>query len=174
MNPATDFDLESLHPRRKRPFEKTLDLYFRPTRLERWQNGRVYELLGIRVFKRLVVAIGRSVFGLDGTSGNRYFISDISAKGLRAYERRTRVSEAIHAPITLFLTFGVIYALIEHNYATAAFASGWWLLNALPAALQRYNRVRIESTLLMMMSVRAAQPRSKSASRKASGPLSTR
>ncbi len=140
MNHPTDFDLEPAHPRRTRPFEKVLDLYFRPTRLERWQNGRVYELLGIRVVKRLVVAIGTSVFGLDGTSENRYFIRDISAQGLSAYERRRRISEAIHAPITLFLTFAVIHALLEHKYAIAAVAAGWWLLNGLPAALQRYNR----------------------------------
>ena len=164
MNHGTDFDLEPAHPRRKRPLEKALDLYFRPTRLERWQNGRVYELLGIRVFKRLVVALGTSVFGLDGKSSNRYFISDISAQGLRAYERKTRVNEAIHGPVALFLTLGVIRALVEHNYATAAVVAGVWLLNGLPAALQRYNRVRIESILLRMMSVRAAQPRSKSAS----------
>ena len=146
------------------PFEKALDLYFRPTRLERWQNGRVYELLGIRIFKRLVLAIGTNVFGLDGTSENRYFISAISAQGLRAYERRTRISEAIHGPVALFLTFGVIDALVEHRYATAAVVAGIALLNGLPAALQRYNRVRIESTLLRMMSAHAAQARSRSGS----------
>jgi len=118
-----------------------MDLYFRPKRIEKWQNGRLYELLGIKIFKKVPVHIGR-------TSGwDSYFIGDGGHAGLKAYEKRTRMSEAIHAPITILLTYRIISLLVEGRYVGAAIIGPLWFLNALPTALQRYNRAKIESVL---------------------------
>ncbi len=65
----------------------------------------------------------------------------------KAYEKRTRISEAIHSPITMLLTYQIISFLIEGNYVGAVIIGPVWFLNALPTALQRYNRVRIGSVL---------------------------
>ena len=118
-----------------------MDLYFCPKRIEKWKNGRLYELLGIKIFKKVPVHIGRT-FGWDS-----YFIRDGGHEGLKAYEKRTRMSEAIHAPITILLTYQIISLLVEGRYVGAVIIGPLWFLNALPTALQRYNRVRIESVL---------------------------
>ncbi len=123
-----------------------MDLYFRPKRIEKWKNGRLYELLGINTFKKVFVYMGHK-FGWDS-----YFIDDGRQEGLKAYEKRTRISEAIHAPVTVLLTYQMISYLAEGRYAGAAIIGPLWLLNAIPTALQRYNRVRIESVLQRMAS----------------------
>ncbi len=120
---------------------KAMDLYFRPKRIEKWKNGRLYELLGIKIFKKVLVHIGRT-FGWDS-----YFIGDGGHEGLKAYEKRTRISEAIHGPIAILLTYEIISLLVEGRYVGAVIIGPLWFLNALPAALQRYNRVRVESVL---------------------------
>ena len=135
--------------------KKVLDLYFRPKRMERWKDGKMYEFLGIRMFKKIVVGLGH-FFGVDNTKANSYFISDTSTEGLRAFEKRTRRSEAIHSPITIYLTYAIIIALAEGKHAVAYVAAFIWVLNAYPTMLQRYNRVRIENVLYKMKSRRAA------------------
>lgn len=127
-----------------------MDLYFRPKRIEKWKNGRLYELLGINAFKRVCVHIGHT-FGWDN-----FFIDDGRQEGLKAYEKRTRINEAIHAPPTLLLTYLIISFLVEGKYIGAAIIGPLWLLNALPTALQRYNRVRIESVLQRKASKKVA------------------
>ena len=123
-----------------------MDVYFRPTRIEKWKNGRVYELLGIKIFKNIFVYIGHT-FGWDN-----YFIGDASQEGLKAYEKRTRISEAIHAPVALLLTYQIISFVVEGSYEGAVIIGPVWFLNAVPTALQRYNRVRVGSVLQRMAS----------------------
>jgi len=130
--------------------QKAMDLYFRPKRIERWQNGRLYELLGIKIFKKVCVYIAHQ-FGWDS-----YFIGDGSQEGLKAYEKRTRISEAIHSPVTMLLTYQIISFLVEGSYVGAVIIGPFWFLNALPTALQRYNRVRIGSVLHRMASRKVA------------------
>ncbi len=97
-----------------------MDLYFRPKRFERWGEGRVYEWLGVRPFKKVVVLVGRRLLGLGREVDNSYFISDRSAEGLRAFERRTRTSEALHAPTAALLAWGGITRLAQGDFAVAA------------------------------------------------------
>jgi len=127
-----------------------MDLYFRPKRIEKWKNGRLYELLGIKIFKKVCVYIGHK-FGWDS-----YFIGDRSQEGLKAYEKRTRISEAIHSPVTMLLTYQIISFLVEGSYVGAVIIGPFWFLNALPTALQRYNRVKIGSVLHRMASRKVA------------------
>ncbi len=126
--------------------QKAMDLYFRPKRLEEWKTGRFYELLGIKIFKKVCVYIARTL-GWDS-----YFIGDGSQEGLKAYEKRTRISEAIHSPVTMLLTYQIISFLVEGSYVGALIIGPFWVLNALLTALQRYNRVKIGSVLHRMAS----------------------
>ncbi len=129
---------------------QVMDLYFRPKRIEKWKNGRLYELLGIKIFKKVCVYIA-SKFGWDS-----YFIGDGSQEGLKAYEKRTRISEAIHSPVAMLLTYQIISYVVEGSYVGAVIIGPFWFLNALPTALQRYNRVRVGSVLHRMASRKVA------------------
>ena len=126
--------------------QRVTDLYFRPKRIERWKNGRLYELLGIKIVKKVCVYIGHKF------KWESYFISDRSQEGLKAYEKRTRISEAIHSPVAMLLTYQIISFLVEGSYTGAVIIGPIWILNGLPAALQRYNRVKIGSVLHRMAS----------------------
>ncbi len=130
--------------------QKAMDLYFRPKRIEKWKNGRLYELLGIKIFKKICVYIAHE-FGWDSC-----FIGDASQEGLKAYEKRTRISEAIHSPVTMLLTYQIISFVVEGSYVGAVIIGPIWFLNALPTALQRYNRVRVGSVLHRMASRKVA------------------
>ncbi len=134
------------HPSR-RLGQKVMDFYFRPKRIERWKNGKLYEILGIKIVKKVCVYIG-DAFGWDN-----YFIGgDRSAEGLRAYEKRTRINEAIHSPFTMLFVYQMISYLVEGRYVGAAILGVLAAPNGLPTALQRYNRVKIESVLHRMTS----------------------
>ena len=106
-----------------------MDLYFRPNRIERWKNGKLYEILGIKNVKKVCVYIGNA-FGWDN-----YFIGDRSAEGLRAYEKRTRISEAIHGPVTMLLVYRMIFYLVEGAYVGAAIVGVVAAANGLPTTL---------------------------------------
>ncbi len=67
---------EVTHHASRRLAQKAMDLYFRPKRIEKWKNGRLYELLGIKIFKKVCVNIAHT-FGWDS-----YFIGDRSQEGL--------------------------------------------------------------------------------------------
>ncbi len=150
MKEPTELEREVTNDASRGLGQKAMDLYFRPKRIEKWKNGRLYELLGIKIFKKVCVYIARK-FGWDS-----YFIDDGSQEGLKAYEKRTRISEAIHSPITMLLTYQIIYYLVEGSYVGAVIVGPIWFLNALPTALQRYNRVRVESVLHRMASRKVA------------------
>ena len=72
-----------------------LDLYFRPKPFER--GGRLYEWMGVLLFKRFVVWLGPKI-GVRRDRPNAYFLWDRSAAGISAFERKTRRSEVIHFP----------------------------------------------------------------------------
>ena len=130
--------------------QRAMDLYFRPKRIEKWKNGKLYELLGIKIFKKVCVYVAHK-FGWDS-----YFIGDGSQEGLKAYEKRTRINEAIHSPVAVLLTYQMISYLVEGSYVGAVIVGPVWFLNALPTALQRYNRVKIGSVLHRMASRKVA------------------
>ena len=105
------------------------------------RSGRVYERLGVRLFKRLLRRGPLALFN----PGLRLPVEP-SAASLAALERRMCVAEASHG-VLLVLTLPV---------AVHAAARGWWpaaaatlafdlLINGYPVMLQRYNRVRLHA-----------------------------
>ena len=144
-------ELESVDLDSRSLGEKVKDWYFKPKGVERWKNGRIYEWLGVKKFKKLVVYSGHKV-GKDNTYENNYFIWDRSPEGLKAYEKKTRFNEAVHLIPTAFCTLAAIsmYAIGETDLGI--FPTALAVLNSYPIILQRYNRVRIENVLDRMES----------------------
>jgi hypothetical protein len=134
--------------------QNVLNFYFRPKSIERWKDGRIYEFLGVGMFRKVVVGFGH-FFRLENIKGNNYFICDTSTEGLRAFEKKTRRNEAMHFPVTILLTYWIFVALAEGRYATIYVGAFVWFFNAYPAMLQRYNRVRIENVICRVKSRRA-------------------
>jgi len=105
--------------------------------LHRWErDGRLYELLGVRWFKRLLRRGPLAVFNPD-----LHLPADPSTANLEHLEQRMRDAEASHF-ILLVMTFGGVLHAVARGWWGAA---GWVLLfdalvNGYPVMLQRYNR----------------------------------
>jgi Glycosyl-4,4'-diaponeurosporenoate acyltransferase len=100
------------------------------------RDGRVYQLLGVRMAKRLLRRGPLAVFAPD-----LHLPAEPTPVALAGLDERMRQAEALHE-ILLVVTLGVV---------VNAAARGWWdavlwtllfnvLGNGYPAMLQRYNR----------------------------------
>ena len=128
-------------------WQRLKDLYFEPKGIERWQNGKVYEFLGVRCIKKICDKIGDIRYGKKPNHRNNYKIWDATKEGLKAFERETRHNETIHSPITILMIYGAIDSLGKGNYYYAAFDAALVLLNGYCTMLQRYSRVRLYNTI---------------------------
>jgi hypothetical protein len=121
--------------------------YFRTRSIERWRDGRVYELLGIRLFKRYLPTTGDLVSRLRGRRWVRW-AGDLTERQLADHERRTRSWEGRHI-------FGGLSMLALTWWSVEVKGKGDWLallvgnllINGYPILLQRYNRVRLQSAM---------------------------
>lgn len=104
-------------------------------------DGKLYEWLGVRVAKRLLMRGPLSVFNpnIRLASGERDF---------QQLENHMRGAETAHAILFLIMLALSLYPLLN----------GWWvavaswtffnvLINAYPVMLQRYNRARLQPLL---------------------------
>jgi Glycosyl-4,4'-diaponeurosporenoate acyltransferase len=114
------------------------ELYFRP---KKWEGtGFIYELLGVLIFKKWVVKIGR-LTGQKSTKPNNYYLWQKDKDGIKKYERKTRYNEMMHLIGLLLPILGLIKG-VNDNITLAIL---WFvlLINIHPFLLQRYNRIRI-------------------------------
>jgi hypothetical protein len=109
-------------------------------------DGRIYELVGVRLFKMLLRRGPLAVFNPD-----LHLPADRGPERLAHLDRRMRDAEASHT-ILLVVTLGVV--------AQAA-ARGWWtaaawtsvfdvVMNGYPVMLQRYNRALLRQRFEML------------------------
>ena len=111
-----------------------------------WEKGgKIYEKLGINIFRKLLVLIGWEKLNKKANPVK----NDIDALTILAY--RTKQSELGHI-IIFFIVLGfTICVSIEYN-----FAESLWLillniiLNVYPILLQRYNRPRLYRALKLI------------------------
>ncbi len=107
------------------------------------QSGRVYEQLGVSLFKKIVRRVPFTVF-----SPILRFPAERTVSALRTLEGEMRKAETSHLVIFFMILLPVGYALFK----------GWldamaWLLlfnvlfNGYPVLLQRYNRLKIEALI---------------------------
>lgn len=121
--------------------------YFEPKTFERRGEGRVYEWLGIKFFKRYLPTSGDLVSRARGVRRIAPPGPDLYASLLR-HDRQTRAWEGRHI-------FGALSMLAVSWWSMAVYHKGSWpaliaanlLLNGCPIMLQRYNRVRLRSAL---------------------------
>lgn len=99
-------------------------------------DGRAYELVGVRLIKRLLRRGPLAVF-----NPHLHLPAERTPAAISALDQRMRDAEASHS-VLFVLTIGVaVHAAIRGWWA----AAGWTLLfdvlvNAYPVMLQRYNR----------------------------------
>lgn len=119
------------------------DRYFSPLPFERAGSGRIYQRLGIRVYKRYLPTSGDLVSRFRGV--RHVDRSGIGLQpSLQRIERRTRAYEARHI-------FGALSMLAISWWSIAVPHHGNWLalslanllINGYPIMLQRYNRTRV-------------------------------
>ena len=144
-------ELESVDLDSRSLGQKAKDLYFKPKGIERWKNGRIYEWIGVKKFKKLCEYIGHKV-GINNTYQNNYFIWDRSPEGLRAFEKKTRFNEAVHLIPTTFCILAAVGMYATGKTDSGIFQTTLAVLNSYPVILQRYNRTRIENILDRMKS----------------------
>lgn len=99
------------------------------------RDGRVYELMGVRVAKRLLRRGPLAVFAPP----ELHLPAEPTPATLAGLDERMRQAEALHE-ILLVVTLAVVVNAAARGWWGAA---GWTLLfnvNGYPAMLQRYNR----------------------------------
>ena len=140
--------------------QKAKDLYFKPKGVEKWKNGRIYEWLGVKKFKKLCEYVGHKVWK-DNTSENNYFIWDRSPEGLKAFEKKTRFNEAVHLVTTVVPAMCFTPGWIDGDPFSVYVGGVLTAINAYSLLLQRYNRTRIENILDKMESRYVSAPSQK-------------
>ncbi|MFC6232983.1 hypothetical protein ACFQI7_35070 [Paenibacillus allorhizosphaerae] len=127
------------------------DKYYSMKHCER--EGKIYEILGIKWFKRLLLRIARS--RKNEFPFNGYFLKELSIEGIIEFENKSKKSERSHAIIAiliLFYQFRIIIFL--EGTLDVLFLLFFTVLNVItniyPIFLQRYNRIRIKSVLQKM------------------------
>jgi len=123
------------------------DRYFQPKPFEKVGEGRIYRLLGVRLYKRYVPSSGDLVSrwrGVTHIQRGRFGLEE----ALKGHVRFTRNYEARHI-------FGALAMLVLSWWSITFHGKGQWsvliaanvLINGYPILLQRYNRVRLHLAL---------------------------
>jgi len=113
--------------------------YFKPRSFER--KGTIYELLGVKKFKKAYVDFINKRFNMRILSGR-------NEKSLRDCIGSTKRYEGIHVIGNAVMTPMIIAPLLSGDYKFVAVAGAInTLVNIYPIMLQRYNRSRLYNTL---------------------------
>lgn len=117
--------------------------YFKPKSFEK--NGRLYEKLGVRTFKKFLPTFGDYVCRLTGARLIK------GKKDLKGMDNWTKIYETVHViggSISAEMTIDMI---AEGNYAGAASQLiSNLLVNIYPIMTQRYNRSRLHNAIERM------------------------
>lgn len=114
--------------------------YFKEKKWE--QHGKIYEQLGIHLFRKLLVIVGWEKLNKKANPVKN------NLAALIHLEYRTKQSELGHLIIFFIVGGFSIYVAIRYSFS----ASGWLiflnlLLNFYPILLQRYNRPRLQRAI---------------------------
>jgi len=122
-----------------------LEYYFRPKFFER--SGKLYEKLGVKVYKKFVPTNGDYVNKLIKKSSPKYrFI--YNKNNLEIFGKWTKIMEGSHTAIGSGLLYFTIDALSKGDYKFAGIFAGInAVTNVYPIMLQRYNRARVYNIL---------------------------
>ncbi len=120
------------------------------------QTGRLYERLGVRLFKRLVRRGPLAIF-----SPTLRFPKEKTVAGLQRLDGEMRKAETGHVVIFLLMLVFIMFALLNAWFDTV----GWLLIfniliNGYPIMLQRYNRILLQARIRQQ--IKPAPPASSS------------
>lgn len=136
-------------------FRKVTDIYFKPKSFEKWRNGKIYEFIGIKPFKKFVLWTAEKIppkrkRGNEPNGSNYYIGKDISTKRLKKFESRTRFNELIHGGGTGYITYIVGKSLVQGyqpSIPTGILIGSIILFSAYLTFLQRYHRIKVQNVL---------------------------
>ncbi len=120
--------------------QKASDRYFEPKSFEK--DGRIYEKLGVKIFKRAYVDFINKHFNLGILRGR-------DDRSLEKCIKYTKKYERVHTfGLLPFYTAFTAFDLLDKDYVGAGVWTAFNLLiNIYPIMLQRYNRGRLYNTL---------------------------
>ncbi|GET33718.1 hypothetical protein PbJCM13498_25810 [Prolixibacter bellariivorans] len=123
--------------------------YFRPKKFEYYRDKTIYDLIGIKIYKKYLPTTGdivrrkRKIKQINLEDSNRY-------EELYRYERKTRNYEWRHIiGAFLFIAFRFLFdSNLRLTVMDVTFLPAMNLyINIYPIFLQRYNRIRILNIL---------------------------
>lgn len=107
------------------------------------RTGRVYERLGIRLFKKLVRRGPLAVF-----SPTLQFPKEKTVPALRQLDHEMRKAETGHVFIFLLMLVFSSYALLRGWFDAVAWLLAFnVIINGYPIMLQRYNRLKLQELI---------------------------
>ena len=118
------------------------EIYFKPKRFE--GNGSLYKFLGVLIFKKIVVRLGRKT-GQNSSKPNNYYLWRRDREGILKFEKKTRYNELMHLAGIIIPIIGLIVGGNELTTKIILFLV--IAINIHPFLLQRYNRIRIYKAL---------------------------
>lgn len=136
-------------------FRKVTDIYFKPKSFEKWRNGKIYEFIGIKPFKKFVLWTTDKIpprrKRKNELKGSNYYIGkDISQKSLKKFEKKTRYNEFVHgggAGFMIYQAGGLLKADILEIKLIGIFVGSLILASVYLVCLQRYHRTRVHNVL---------------------------
>ena len=122
--------------------------YFWPRGFERANNGRLYRLLGVRRFGRVIPTGGVAIRRLTGSRMAPYTLRGASVGAARDFYYRTCAFEAAHIPFLFILLVITVYQLVNGRLDLAMEDMVVNLcVNLYPIMHHRHTRARIARLL---------------------------
>jgi hypothetical protein len=125
------------------------NLYFAPKSIEKWKDGRVYEVLGVKYVKKVFrkIFVPAKEQERDQFASNYFIGKRPSLKALKEFESGTRFNELVHTPLIVLAGYETVKLLGESKYVEAIIMGALLLMNASCTMLQRYNRTKIYNVM---------------------------
>ncbi|MDD2435769.1 MAG: hypothetical protein PHO63_05935 [Bacilli bacterium] len=117
------------------------NLTFRRNNLKTIEE-KIYECLGIKKFKKVVISLGRYVRKNQKISkGDNYFLYKLNTDSIKDYkENGIKVNSFIHGGAVLFCLFNLVTA---HSTVSITINVLGGVVNLYCVMLQRYNNIRL-------------------------------
>lgn len=130
------------------PLRELLRGYFDPSPVEQAGDGRLYRVLGVLVWRRLLSPARALLRRLAARPAASLWLGRPSVKTLQDARTGTCLIEALHLPFFLALLALTIHQLIQGAPDLALrYLALNLLLNAYPIMAQRYVRIQIDRLL---------------------------
>ena len=110
---------------------------------------RVYELLGVKYWKRFVLwIICLLIRDPEDRKGGNYWLDDISVASIKKFKKQLLFNASLHIGAILVTNIPFfIMNLLDNNIPMMIYQVIWFLVNFYCIMLQRYNWLRIKKIL---------------------------